>query len=401
MKQQRIRAHAPKRTAPLFDAAYSDGAKRALYLGGLELPDGNAAAHRALGNAKILRALGWDVAFVGVARDMAAPVGSLEAENSVQGFRRFAVPYPAGGRQWLRYLTDAKPYIEACEAVGGVTLLILYNTPSPVMAQLLHYCRARRIRCVADCTEWYSSRGKGMAYALLKALDTGFRMRILQKQLDGIIVISRYLERYYAKHPRVVCLPPLTDLEETKWRLAQRDEASPVLRLVYAGSPERKDRVDLLVEALRLVKRPVHLDVVGLSREEYLLRQPEHRVFLEQTECIAFHGRCSHLAALAFVQRADFSCFFREDDRVSRAGFPTKFVEAISCQTPVITNATSDLAEYLRDPRFGCCVEQLTGEAIAAVMERVERVDPVPQDRFDYHHYTQAMKRFLYGESNQ
>ena len=35
-----------------------------IYIGGFELPDKNAAAHRVLGNAKILRELGYKVILI-------------------------------------------------------------------------------------------------------------------------------------------------------------------------------------------------------------------------------------------------------------------------------------------------------------------------------------------------
>ena len=37
-----------------------------LYVGGFELPDKNAAAHRVLSNGKLLRDLGYEVSFVGI-----------------------------------------------------------------------------------------------------------------------------------------------------------------------------------------------------------------------------------------------------------------------------------------------------------------------------------------------
>lgn len=35
------------------------------------------------------------------------------------------------------------------------------------------------------------------------------------------------------------------------------------------------------------------------------------------------------------------------------AGFPTKFVESITAGTPVLTNQTSDLADYLVEGEIG------------------------------------------------
>lgn len=383
---------------PLLSRGCSEMPRRILYLGGFELPDRNAAAHRVLGNAKALRALGWDVVFVGIDQSGSETAGVLDTKSDVQGFARYAVPYPRTNRRWVRYLSDAAPYIAVCEAVGSVSAMILYNAPSVVMAKLMRYCRARGIVCIADSTEWYSSKGRGFAYSVLKSADTWFRMRILQKRMDGLIVISRYLERYYAALRHLVVIPPLTDSAEEKWHIAEHVPDASGLKLVYAGSPERKDRIDILIEALSRTKRPYRLDVIGMTKEEYLTVAPQHRRFVERTNEIRFHGRLSHIKALEFVQKADFSCFFREDDRVSRAGFPTKFAEAVSSGTPVITNATGDLNELLRDSRLGYRVERLSSDAIAGVFAQAARAGNVPRDLFDYHHFIEKMRAFLYGD---
>ena len=46
-----------------------EGKGSVLYVGGFELPDKNAAAHRVINNAKILRELGYRVIFCGVDRE--------------------------------------------------------------------------------------------------------------------------------------------------------------------------------------------------------------------------------------------------------------------------------------------------------------------------------------------
>jgi glycosyltransferase involved in cell wall biosynthesis len=384
---------------PLFDRTHTDEIRRVLYLGGFELPDKNAAAHRVLSNAKILRSLGWNVIFAGIDQGGLESGDILHTKSNVQGFFSYTTPYPKTNRQWLGYLTNATPYIQVCESVGHVAMMILYNAPSVVMAKLMRYCRAHSIICIADSTEWYSSRGRGFAYTILKSADTFVRMRILQKRMDGLIVISRYLERYYSFHQHLVIIPPLTDISEQKWNMSSRAHTTSCLKLVYAGSPEQKDRMEILIDALAKIRRPYRMDIIGMTKEEYLLRAPQHRDWIDRTPAIVFHGRCSHLDSLQFVQQADFSCFFREDDRVSRAGFPTKFAEAISCGTPVITNATSDLGEFFLDPNMGYLVENLSSDAIASVFCYGVNMQRVPRDRFDYHNYIQKMGTFLYGDA--
>ena len=43
----------------------ADSEKTILYIGGFELPDKNAAAHRVLSNAKLFKLLGYNTVFIG------------------------------------------------------------------------------------------------------------------------------------------------------------------------------------------------------------------------------------------------------------------------------------------------------------------------------------------------
>jgi len=70
------------------------------------------------------------------------------------------------------------------------------------------------------------------------------------------------------------------------------------------------------------------------------------------------------------LRGADFSVFFRRRNRVSEVGFPTKYAEATTCGIPVITNSSSDLAEYLRDGVNGILVEEATARAIESALRR-------------------------------
>ena len=53
--------------------------------------------------------------------------------------------------------------------------------------------------------------------------------------------------------------------------------------------------------------------------------------------------------AVKAVQEADFQMLIRDSNLKNNAGFPTKFVESISCCTPVIATLTSNIDDYLQD----------------------------------------------------
>ena len=120
----------------------------------------------------------------------------------------------------------------------------------------------------------------------------------------------------------------------------------------------------------------------------------EDSAFLRENQDIIFHGRISHMEALEIIKRANYSCFFRIPDRVTTAGFPTKFSEAISCGTPVITNRSSNIADYLSGEN-GYLVDNLTNEAISSVIDAAKPNKNTDTQLFDYRQYEAEMKRFL------
>ena len=364
-----------------------------LYIGGFELPDKNAAAHRVLSNAKLFHLLGYDTVFVGTDKSGEKFNRVFDSKGAVSGFVSYAVAYPDSLKKWVGYVTKVDKYLAVAKTIPDLKAIVCYNFPAVALERIRRYCRKTGVKCIADVTEWYPAAGKNLVMKIIKGLDVFLRMRIIQKNLDGLIVISRYLQEYYGKCRNVVYLPPLTDLSDPKWENTQA-KSTDTLYLAYAGSPGTKDRIDLLIGALKSVQRKYHLDIVGIDKEAYLSMHGEDAAFLEKNEDIIFHGRVSHLTALDIVKRANYSCFFRVPDRVTTAGFPTKFAEAVSCGTPVITNRSSNIADYLTSGN-GCLVEELTVEAISKLIECVDYCVDTDIGLFSYREYRAKVQKFL------
>ncbi len=74
-------------------------------------------------------------------------------------------------------------------------------------------------------------------------------------------------------------------------------------------------------------------------------------------ELIDWKGRIPHNEALDLLKKSDYSIFLRDTNLVTTAGFPTKFVEALSCGIPVLTNRNSNLADYLIEGKNGFWID--------------------------------------------
>lgn len=352
--------------------------KTIFYIGGFELPDKNAAAHRVLGNAKILRDLGYRVVLIGVDKSLPWKQDIFATCHDVQGFQCLSVPYPKSSMEWIGYLSDISMIRNAADRYPDLDAVICYNYPAAALMRLKSYCRSKGIRIMADCTEWYSTRGSSILFKIIKGTDSFLRMRILQKQMDGLIVISRFLGNYYSKCRNVAVIPPLADLNEEKWKISsdtENESSQTGIRFAYAGSPGKtKDKLGFIIDLLGRIQdnRNYLFSVIGITKEQYLEMYPNHTELLSKLDGkVVFYGRVSHQESIDHIKNADFSLFIREDSRLTRAGFPTKFVESISCGTPVITTKTSDLEEYLQVGENGYFIDITDRDEAVALFEKI------------------------------
>ncbi len=367
--------------------------RRILYIGGFELPDKNAAAHRVLSIAKAWRDAGLEVVFMGVTKeDCERDV--LKTKTEVQGFTAYSIPYPKKKSDWMGYLAGTESVerlIESYDAVDGV---VCYNYQAIAFEKLRRYCKQRDIKIYSDCTEWYNTDGANLAFKLLKGFDTWYRMSVVQKKLDGMIVISNYLKNYYKKCKNVIVVPPLVDTKEEKWFIEAKDLGEGI-NFVYAGQPGNKDKIGEIYETYCGIakKYKCKLWVVGISREQFIQGYTTgNEVDIPKT--VIFLGRVSHKESLAYLKGADCSLIIRDSTRTNNAGFPTKFAEAVTLGVGVIATDISDLREYAGkiDNVFIC------GNSLYETMEDYVLKNNKEKricDAFDYRNWEKILKNIF------
>lgn len=362
-----------------------------LYVGGFELPDKNAAAHRVLNNAKIFREIGYNVVFCGVNRNITA---DDDCKEVIAGFDSMPAPYPASSKQWIKQMLDSKHYLKMFSLYKDIRIVVCYNLHAVPLAKLLHFCKRRGIKLVADCTEWYENNPSLNPIKLIKCIDTFLCMRIFQKKCDGMIAISSYLADYYKRSVKhIVVVPPLVDLEDKKYIFDCEKPQNEITTLVYSGSPSTsKEALDELVKCLNnITDSNFKLKIVGIDYEQFCSMYN----VLPDREKIEFMGRVSHKTALQTVRESDYAIIIRPKTRVTTAGFPTKFAEAISVGTAVIANGTSDLAKYFANGKNGHLVAL---ENLQKDLQKILSSNIIPQTEngiFDYRKYKDTFEIFF------
>jgi len=77
-----------------------------LYVGGFELPDKNAAAHRVLSNGKIIRNLDYRLVFLGIDKSLEYVKNFQLSKRKIQNFECWSSPYPKKYFDWFKYLSS-------------------------------------------------------------------------------------------------------------------------------------------------------------------------------------------------------------------------------------------------------------------------------------------------------
>ena len=372
---------------------------RILYLGGFILPNGNAAAQRVIANSKILRELGYEVCLVGLTHN-----SSGLTNFNYEGFDCINLPYPKSLFEWLRMLTSIKQYVPFYN--DDISIVIAYNHPAIALKKLLRYNQKRGIKTISDCTEWYEPKG-GRIFRIIKGWDINQRMYKVHPQLDGIISISRFLHDFYThKGVKSLLLPPLVDKQEKKWNVEIQAENKKI-SLLYAGSPDgTKDRLDFVINALNniaLKGKVFDLEIIGITEQQYRdLYLKGRQISIPAFVC--FSGRVPHEEVVRKLRKADFQIFLREDHLANRAGFPTKFAETISAGTIALTNASSNLKDFMIEgvnsyeldiSSEDALVNSLVNPLSLTKEEIMIRKQNIDSKMFDYRRYIDKMKDFL------
>jgi len=393
--------------------------KKIIYVGNFDFPFGNASGKRVYGNGKLLRAIGYEPIFVGMTRDIKNAGSLQETEKEYDGFKYYSYPYPRGSRDWVNYKQILKSFLTwAEESKDSIYAIICYGSLrlSRFITEVYHWAKKNDIFVVSDCVDWLESKTGNLVFDLAKTADTLYQKVIANRQVDGVICISSYLEKYYHKAgKKTLIIPPLATACERNIRRSEQEER---LQLVYAGSPFKagirisdpatlKDRVDIMIDLLGHLKQS-NVDFCfyyyGLDKDNYLSVFPGQAETISYLgDSIRFCGMRKNEEVMEKIKEADFTMLIRDVKKSTMAGFPTKVSESISCGTPVITTRTSDIDKYLSEGENVVFVNQTNLEEAAEKIKHLVqekqyikmKENCAGNDIFYFQSYADDMKRFL------
>ena len=371
-----------------------------IYVGNFEMPDKNAAAHRVLNNAKIFKELEYRVCFCGIEKnDTEVP----DQPINMGSFFTWPTKYPHNSLEWIKAMLEFKVLKKAIVFYPDVIFVIAYNMHTIPFFRLFKYCKKNGIKLIADVTEWYENKPSLQPIKMMKCIDTWCMMHILHKWVDGMIVISSFLAEYYRKSVKnLIVLPPLVDITESKWENDPSNQMG-ITEFVYSGLPgQNKDKLGLILSAFNEIRdNNFHFSIIGITKDEFYKLFSKESTFADlMQDKISFLGRVSNEKSIRLLKQSDYSIFFRETTRKNNAGFPTKFVEAITSGTAIITNEFSDLKNNFPEDGKSILLKNLKQENVVQALKiAIEQGSIIREnkgsDQFDFHHYIKEMRIFL------
>lgn len=243
--------------------------------------------------------------------------------------------------------------IQKIKKTDFIEAVLLGTSTIDVFLFLKYFCFKYKICFVKDVVEWYSTSqfrfGKYSFSYLTKELENRF---FIDKK-TAVISVSSYLNKYFAgKGIKTVKVPVYMDQCEIPY---YPKKYTNKLVLIYAGSPGKKDHLDIMLNALALLSpdllKMIQFNIIGVNKKqiEYIFRHNILDLF-KIKDCLIIYGKISRDKVIEKLKEADFSVLLRsENERYAKAGFPTKVVESISLSLPIIMNFTSDLEWYFTD----------------------------------------------------
>ncbi|MEV5817714.1 glycosyltransferase [Micromonospora harpali] len=337
------------------------------------------------------------------------PVAGPEGPGSVStvGFGQAAPAQPGMLRRAGRSLVSDHALLRWLAAQPLLpSHVLLYGGGADRTARMRRWCREHRVPLIADVVEWYDPWHLPGGPFGPSCLSNELVMRYHRPRCDGVIAISSYLEDYYRRRTPVLRVPPTLDVAGLD--VVDRCDAAgrSDLRLVYFGSPGRKDLIGAVIEAVDRAHRAgvdVTLTVCGPSTDEVRSLLGGRAV----PPSVWPRGSIPQQDVPGIIRQADFSVILRRDARYAHAGFPTKFCESLANGTPVITNLTSDLGRYLADGREGLVCRDESVDSLRrvlvtaaqlgadrrAAMRKAARRQALAS--FDYRHFAEPLAEFL------
>lgn len=380
--------------------------KKALFITTDKYPNGDAGAVRTHSLASILKLIGYKVTVIGLGTSTDF---RFQEEDGILYTSLRSTSNTIASKIKDRLLFKSRLANLLFDKISQWDVVVVSLVSCKVMNMLKRFAKKNNTFLLHDSVEWYSPEqfSVGKIHPSYIAMDR--RNRIHVDRSVRVIAISSYLQKHFeSRGISTVRIPAILNVKQMS---CEKSIDTEKLVFTYAGSPGKKDYLRVIVEGFATISTsiPYELRLIGITEEQLVTMCDVDPVHIEKLgNHLCCMGRIPRQQVLEELSRSDFTVLMRsEEQRYAKAGFPTKFAESLATATPVISNATSDIADYLRDGVNGYLVSACSPQALATTLEKAfclsydERVAmqiaarSTAEEYFDYTQYAEKLKRLV------
>lgn len=367
-------------------------------------PEGDAGAVRVYNIAIAIKKLGYNVIVIAL--------GEYNKDLVLQeynGISYYSIRSKYGITTFLFFSINLYHILRIIQKKYNVSNIILGTSLLDTLIFLKYYCRFKKINIIKDVVEWYSvdqfKLGRLSIWYVLKNIENKY---FLGKSVK-IISISKYLNSYFLnKGNKSVRIPIF--FETSNYKIIKK-QFSTGLNIIYAGSPGKKDYLGLICNAISLLNKEeldnLSFSIIGVN-EAQLLNLIDPIIYEKIKNNLNIYGRRSRHFVLTKLKEVDFSVLIRDSEsRYSKAGFPSKVIESMLYETPMICNYSSDLSEFLIDDFNALIVNDMSPESFLYSLRKALNMSSEEkriigynarktcEEKFDTNNYLELLKKIL------
>lgn len=252
------------------------------------------------------------------------------------------------------------------------TNMLIYS-PLPVFTSLvtMAFARWHKINIIHDVHEYQNYSEMNLKRPGFFNISNHFYNMFLIGKNDSVISITNYLDIYVKrKGAKSVIVPPVFDKELIK---IQKKNRNNQIKFLYLGDPGKKDNVLMCIEGFCKAFSELG-SLENISVEMYGPKLSDYTDVLSQyddyiTSRFHFNKNVSRDEIPAIFEEASYTFLMRDPNkRFTKAGFPSKVVESLFFNTPIITNMTSDLNNYLVNKKTALIVDDYSSDCFKDVV---------------------------------
>lgn len=369
-------------------------------------PTGSAFASRLFHLAKLFTVCGIDVHVI-------AAYSTVDhiVENNVYQFDDFtyqitdvknrgSIDSFVGPRNFLKSVTE---YLCA-EDVD----VVLTSRGLTYYKKLIKVCNKRNIKCYVEMCEWLDLASFKFGKIDPRYIKLNMLLHRGVKKFDGVIAISRLLEKHFKMLGlKTIRIPTIIDVEKQDFVPETGNKKTVIVFTGNLGG--HKELMAPMINTLlknQKLRENIDFHIYGPSVDQVKENVGKTARFSELKN-VSIHGYVSHDEVLEAIKNADFQYFMRPNRRSSNAGFPTKLGESMSLGTPCITNNTGDISVYIRNEENGYIVDDNIAESLEKVLMEIvsqtkqqrrmmrENARKTAEKSFDLKQYQDILRDFL------